>query len=70
MPTIYLGLDRWPQIFLERSDQYFLVKSCNGVKLFEHNLQIFQVSSQIHYVFLLVLCVSFNLASETIYKGS
>ena len=70
MPTIHLGLDRWPQAFSELPNYNFLVRSRDGVKLLEHGLQMFQVGGSVHNILLLVLTVSFDSTPETIYKGS
>lgn len=69
MLTIHLGQDICPQAFSETLDQYFFIKSRDRVKLFKYGLQIFQLGSLIHNVFLLILCIFFDLTSETIYKG-
>lgn len=68
MLSIHLGQDVCPQAFSETLDQYFFIKSRDRVILFKHGLQIFQLSNLIHNVFLLILCVFFDLTSETIYK--
>lgn len=70
MSTIYLGLDEQPQALLKTPDQYFFVRDYNKIKLLEYGLQMFQVGSPIDNIFLLVLCVLFDLASKTIYKSS
>ena len=68
MPTMYLGLDRWPQAFLETANQHLFVRSHDGVKFLKHGLQMFQVCGPVYNIFSLVFSVLFDLTPETIHK--
>lgn len=69
MPTIYLGLNEWPQIFSEIPNQHFFIRSRDRIKLLEYDLQMFQVCNSVYNVLLLLLSVLFDLTSEIIYIG-
>ena len=66
---IHLGPNGRFQVFQEASDHDPLIRSCTGIKLSEHRLQVLQVGCPVEDFLLLVLEVPLKLSPVDVHKG-